>query len=261
MSTISLMPISKKVKFTKDCKFEVEKYSSFLSGADKILRESGIYVGDQLIFDAGSKIRIEGFSSSVGDKGWPRTKITIFPEGHKSCQCYVSLEQLDGVSWETIEGDAPKEKKEVQRINISMSKYFEENKKGGIWSNCFDGRYIRGDNEKKMVNPLKLSKEDISSGAFIDWGKEEIGEVIVKKGKSSWSYKITLKTEYVFSLITEPGLMYAKIKSVKDFVWIQETYSQREGFEIGSVGDWADFKIEERITKFLKEKHKFDERA
>lgn len=67
MSTISLMPINKKIKLTKDYKFVMES-NNYLGDSHTILKEAGIAVGKELILDEGSKIRVEGFSSSVTDK-------------------------------------------------------------------------------------------------------------------------------------------------------------------------------------------------
>lgn len=266
MSTISLMPINKKIKLTKDYKFKIES-RSFLGDSKTILKEAGISVGNELILDEGSKIRVEGFSASVSDKNWPRTKISIYPEGKKQCQCYIDMSQLDGVTWETIEGDAPKEKKEVQRINISNNDYHGDDK----WREygCYHASFGRDNIERnyegiKLLNVLELTDAEVALEKFNSNIDSDIGEVSVKKGKESHFYKIRGKSVFTFQIIIKPGRMYGKLIKVKDSIWLGNGSYPKEDMWIKICDlDYGETEVQTQdsykslITQYLKNKHNF----
>ena len=260
MSTISLMPINKKFKLTKSYKFNVGH--NYLGDSHKTLQEAGMVVGAELIMDEGSKMRIEGFSSSISQKDWPKTKITIYPEGKKQCQCYIQMSDLDGITWETIEGEAPKEKKEIQRINISLDSYHVKDnqwKKYPCRHASFKDNIARSFEGLKALNPLELNEAEITLGKFSSLNKSEIGEVVVRKGNNNSCYKMQARTAFRFEITKQPGLMYGKLVSVKDSLWLGPGYypKDEEYVKLCDI-DSDETKYEAIVTKYLKEKHNFE---
>lgn len=259
MSTISLMPINKKFKLTKDYKFTVGR--SFLGDAQKILQEAGMSVGTELIMDEGSKMRIEGFTASVSDKNWPAAKVTIYPEGKKQCQCYIQMSELDGITWETIEGEAPKEKKEVQRINVSVGNYATFDKWGhGIWHKAYKDRWEREDKSEKILNVLELNDSEINKGQFKAAHESDVAEVVVKKGKECHVYKIYVNSVFTFKISTKPGFMLGKLHEVKDSVYIGEGYypAKDKLDKICDIENPETIDFTKLATQYLKKKHNFE---
>lgn len=172
--------------------------------------------------------------------------------------------QLDGVTWETIEGDVLKEKKEVQRINISNDDYHGDDK----WRKyvCYHASFGRERIERnyegiKLLNVLELTDAEIALEKFCTDINNEIGEVSVKKGKESHFYKIRGKSIFTFGIIIKPGRMYAVLDGVIDSIWIGEgNYPKKEDWiKICDLdSDVAEAKYTSAITKYLKNKHNFE---
>jgi hypothetical protein len=256
------MPLLKKVKLTRDFKFQLPGHYG-LGDSTTILKEAGMLVGNSLIMDEGSKMRVEGFSAAVSDKTYPRVKVTIYPEGKKQCQLYLDMEQMDGVTWETIEGDVPKEKKEVQRINVSLGDRMKDEyhwSKQGFWHDAFGSYHPRNSKEDALLNPQKLSKTELEKLEFKTSSEHDIGEAVVKKGKESHMYKFKIKSVFYFSIDVKPGLMYAKLVDIKDTLVIgRGSYPGRDDWKkISDVNSFDEPDYAKVITDYLKKEHNFE---
>ena len=259
MSTISLMPVNKKIKVTKDFKINM---SNSLGNSTKILKEAGMLVGDELILDSGSKMRVESFKAFSSVKGWPAVKITLFPEGSKSCQCYVELSQFDGLSWEAEEEKEKPVPKEVQRINFSFEKhenYLKEIDKYPCWHRAFKNGFRIGDKDV-ILNPIELTKDEIKKQIFLAKTDLAAGEVVVKKGKNSYSYDIRIERTFCFKITMEPGYMYGNLAEVRNKIQMRKTYSS-DFFDVSDIAS-EDIKDVANIRKpaleFLKKEHLID---
>lgn len=263
MSAISLMPFQKKIKLKKDYKFNM---ISCLGDATQILKDSGMLIGRELIFDEGTKIRVEGFSGSISDKSYPSVKISIYPEGKKQCQVYVNMGDFDGVTWETIEGEnIVKDKKEVQKIHINFRKeYLTGNyswKNNGVWPEAISLHVSPKEREKQYtLNPTKLSKKEIDDKEFKQYGRTEIGEAVVKKGKSIFSSHIVVYTYFTFSIEFQPGFMFAKIKDIKYVLRIGEGYigDEKNYVKVCDLDANTTPDFEKIIIDFLKKKYELN---
>ena len=260
MSTISLMPVNKRIKVAKD--FKINMYDS-LGNSRQILKEAGMLVGDELILDSGSNLRIEGFKAYSSVKGWPAVKITIYPEGSKSCQCYVDFSQFDGLSWETVEEKEKKEPREVQRINISFEKnerYLKDINSFPCWHRAFKNGFRIGDKDI-ILNPIELSKDEIEKRIFTGGNDLTVGEAIVKKGKNSYSYDIRIERTFNFKITIEPGYMYGNLEEVRNIIQMRKSYSHSDFFDVSEISteDITDSKnIRKPVLEFLKKEHLID---
>lgn len=260
MSTISLMPVNKRIKVTKDFKINM---SDSLGNSTQILKEAGMLVGDELILDSGSNLRVESFKAFSSVKGWPAVKITIFPEGSKSCQCYVELSQFDGLSWEAVEEKEKKEPKEIQRINISFEKhekYLKDINSYPCWHRAFKNGFRIGEKDI-ILNPVELTKDEIKKRTFISQNELTVGEAVVKKGKNSYSYDIRIERIFCFKITIEPGYMYGNLGEVRNRIQMRKSYSSSEFFVVGEISteDITDSKnVRKPVLEFLKKEHLID---
>jgi hypothetical protein len=98
-------------------------YSQFLSASEK-LKDAHRILDRSLILEEGDLIRVDGFKALATAKSYPDVKLTVVPQGGKSSPIYVSLENLDGISWEPIRIEE-KEKKKTEtpsrRYDVSIS--------------------------------------------------------------------------------------------------------------------------------------------
>jgi hypothetical protein len=198
MSTVSLMPIGKKVRVKRELKVPI--FNVLSTGMH--LKEQGFILGnyrnETLILDAGTVFRIDAFSASVKDKTFPSTKITIFPESGKSGSLYIELDGLDGLSWESIDEEPKKASVPVRRIDISL----KDDKINflGCWHKAFEERYEIDNPIAVLVNPSKLTPHELEKGEFKGTVENDMGEAIVKLGKDSWAYTIRTSIKHIFKL-------------------------------------------------------------
>jgi len=251
------MPIGRKITVKNDCKLDA---FGFLSGSEEVLKKTGLLVGKQLILDAGLKIRIDGFSGTVGAKSWPITKISVFQPESKMAQCYVSFNSFDGITWEADEDDEPKPKREVQRLNLSFEGYMHSNDVDGYpcWHRSFKEGFKIWEKDK-MINPLELSEEEILKGIFHSTIEFDFGEATIKKGSSSFVYVLRFKRFFTFEISKFPGVMRANLKDFRDTIEMYDRWNRNDiikSFEYTlpkqdrNIDD-----LKKTISSFLKEKH------
>jgi len=197
MSTVSLMPIGKKIRVKREIKMPI--FNVLSTGMH--LRDHGFILGtyrkETLILDAGTVFRIEAFSASVKDKTFPSTKITIFPETGKAGSLYIELDGLDGLSWESVEEEPKKASTPVRRIDISIN---DKPNFRACWHKAFEERYEIENPIAVLVNPSKLAPHELEKCEFKATVENDIGEAIVKLGKDSWSYTMRTSIRHVFRL-------------------------------------------------------------
>ena len=85
MSTVSLMPIGKKIRVKREIRVPI----LIILSTGMHLQQLGYIIGKTLILDADSVFRIEAFSAAVKEKTYPSTKITVFPDDGKSGSLYI----------------------------------------------------------------------------------------------------------------------------------------------------------------------------
>jgi hypothetical protein len=266
MSTVSLMPVGKKIQAKRSLRVPI---ASMLSSADN-LRKSGNMIGDcyrnqELILDEGTVLRVDAFSAVVKAKGYPATKITVFPDGGKSGTVYVSLDDLDGLSWESIDEAPKKPSAPTRRIDISIKD--DSINLINVWHGAFRNRnYEIGKSGTVVVNPLELSDNDLRRMNFTVDTESRIGEAVVKIGRDTWTYQIRYKIHYLFDLLfpdtielTEGDFVKMKLISAKFNRSIVKLQIQH-GFGYGSDKEWQTITEtadtpDKFIRSFLEEKH------
>jgi len=260
MSTVSLMPVGKKISIKRSMRIPI---TSALSTSTN-LKASGNMLGDyrnqELILDEGAVIRVDAFSAVVKAKGYPATKITVFPDMGKAGTVYVSLDDLDGLSWESVdEGVKKKPSAPTRRIDVSIND--DSFNYTNVWHAAFkDRHYVTAQSELVVINPLELSGDDLEKMMFSTDTEHRIGEAIVKIGRESWTYQLRYKIHHAFDLgfpdtgsSTHMKLLSAKFSHSRIMLQIQR------GFGYDSKG-WEDIvetmdTPDKFVRAYLEEKH------
>ena len=262
MSTISLMPLGKKMRVKRATRMNI---LSTVGSMDS-LKAAGMllshgYTADTLILDEDSIIRIEGFSSSISDKYYPSVKISIFPDQGKLGQLYVVLNAFDGLTWENVEEDEKKIPVITKRIDVAWKKNFTDyidNCRAQVFGG---GNYTVGD-PPKIINPLELKDKDFADMTFAIDKRVECGSAVVKIGRESFIYNM----QYIvlFHFIIEKGpkpleLLQARFTFLDYALQIgpEHTYiGSYKTLRQGTTLNFLQSEHEESIRKYLQETHK-----
>lgn len=260
MSTVSLMPVGKKISIKRSMRIPI---TGALSNSTN-LKESGNMIGDyrdqELILDEGTVMRVDAFSAVVKAKGYPATKITVFPDMGKAGTVYVSLDDLDGLSWESVdEGVKKKPSAPTRRIDVSIND--DSFNYTNVWHSAFrDSHYDTTQSEIVVINPLALSEDELEKMMFTTDADHRIGEAIVKIGRESWTYQIRYKILHAFDLgfpdtgsSTHMKLLSAKFSHSKIMLQIQHGYGYNSDRweDVAETNDTPD----KFVRAYLEEKH------
>lgn len=252
MSTVSLMPVGKKIRVKREIRVPV---ISVLSTAEN-LKSSGCLIGSyterKLILDEGAVVRIEAFSAATKDKGYPGVKLTVFPEGGKSGSLYVSLGELDGFSWESLDEEPRKPGQPKRRIDVSLD--MRRVNFDHIWHEVFGRNNFKVVDEIAIINPLVLSDIEIEEKEFKIVNTHNIGEALVKIGRESWEYSVQFKVTHNFDLIfPHHRLLSARYNHMTVELQVRSNYSyaDKDWVTISEVIDTP----EKFVQVYLEEKH------
>lgn len=258
MSTVSIMPLGKKIKVKRETKLKI---ASQLATADN-LKTAGLILGEVgrsgiLILDIDTVIRVDGFSGAIAAKSYPGVKMSVFPEGGKMGQLYVSLDDLDGLTWEIVEEAVKPTSLPIKRLDINLL----ANRSDGshCWHSAFAESYDTRLPVLKTINPLVLSEEEMKFRRFSKIDTSDAGTAVVKIEKSATNYTLQWATEYHFKTLINPttGLLSAKFEYLSISLNIKEgwNYSNGEWHTLLTEARQGDESYESIIKKYLKEKH------
>lgn len=254
MSTISIMPIGKKIKIKKRTEMRI---SSMLATAAN-LKPHGFLLGGNLMLEENSVMRVEAFSASVSEKSYPNVRISVFPEGGKMGTLYVTLDNLDGLTWEPVDEVVKAEPKPTRRLDVDFKPDFKDT--SFVWHESFGEKYDTLMPSWKIINPLKLSPEELKFQRFFERRNSDAGTAIVKIDKEVFQYYIQYQTDYHFKtkIDATTGLLSAK------FDYVSISLNIKQGWCSNEEGVWHTLLTEahqgdedhlEVIKKYLKEKH------
>jgi hypothetical protein len=139
-------------------------YTKRLAG--KGLTAANRFLHENLILEEGDLIRVDAFKAFASHKQYPDVKLTVTPYENgvpsQSGSVYVSLEHLDGLSWEPFVKTETKKKetKPSRRYDVSITRRFDAEFLN-IWHKAFDGHFH---DDVQIVNPLELSSEERREG-------------------------------------------------------------------------------------------------
>jgi len=201
MSTISIMPLGTYMKINRRA---IVPYSQFLLASQK-LKEAHRILNQSLILEEGDTIRIDGFKAFATAKSYPDVKLTVVPQGGKSAAIYVSMENLDGISWEPVK-IKEKAKKEIppsRRYDVSINE--NQINLENVWHRAFGGVYKK--ESAQIVNPLELNPEERKKGfAIVNFNK--MGEALLTDiDQRRYSYQIHSKVTHRFEPDTVDGIL------------------------------------------------------
>ena len=258
MSTISIMPIGKKMRIKR-----ATKMSASTIGAKDGLEAAGMLLGDwspTLILDENTIIRVDAFSSTIAQKSYPSVKMSIFPEGYKMGQVYVSLDSLDGITWEIVEEDAKKIPVITKRIDIEWNSNYT-NYMNIVYVDAFGTRFNMGDNPC-VVNPLKLEPNELKTLSMDSTSTHECGSAIIKIGRDSHKYKFQYLLVFHFLLEKGPEplcLLQARFDRLDISLQIGAEYNYKGDYETLWAGTNLNFVQTDHeilVKNYLKEKYK-----
>ena len=257
MSTVSLMPVGKKIKGSKHTVMEVVNK---LSTATNI-EEAGMLIDKKLIIDPDTVIRVDAFSASVSEKSYPSVKVSIFPTGGRMGQLYVDLSSLDGLTWEIVEEKQKEPPKPVRRIEVE---FYPASSTDVCWHEAFGREYYDIHSPVwKVVNPLALTKEEIDRKSFVYSRSTNAGKAVVKKDGETFIYELAYNVKHHFKLTIdrgeEQGLLIGKYNYMTVSLMIkQRTFSSGEEWvELLEESRQTDIDHTQLIRDYLKKKHGF----
>lgn len=254
MSSISLMPVGAKIKVIKEHKIVISNRNS----TTKALEDSGMIIGNNIILDENTVIRIDGFSSQYSSKDYPTTRLTVFPDQRKSGKVDVSLKDLDGLVWGILEVAAKQPVKEVKRINIEYNDD-NTNYKYNVWHQAFKHGYDLENDDIVVVNPLELTEDEIKNLEFSYERKTDVGSVVIKIGRKNWNYKLAIKQKFNFKLeLSGVGLLSCKLDTIeKKLEYKEDNYYTSEFSPIDIDLNFNKNTVIKLIDRFFKDKHEF----
>jgi hypothetical protein len=235
MSTISIMPLGTKLRITRQTEI---LHSQLLSGSERLV-DAGYILGKKLLLEEGCHIRFEGFKAFATAKDYPDVKLTVYPIEGKSASLYVSMEHLDGLSWEPVKEDKQEEKKTTppsRRYDVDITR----NQVDFRWvyhNEVFENRYDSETPEWVLINPLKLKPEERNLGFFKE-DLNDIGEAILTDvDRRKYQFTIGVKLVYQFetSIHNEgvnKGLLSARCCNRKAILIIYPRYDRHKMAEI-----------------------------
>lgn len=253
MSTVSLMPIGKKIRVKREIRVPVLNILS----TGMHLEQKGFIIGNTLILDANSVFRIEAFSAAVKEKTYPSTKITIFPDDGKSGSLYIELDGLDGLVWESVD-EAPKSPtKAVRRIDVKIDREIDASY---CWSQSFNGRYDIGEDlQEVVINPLALDKSQLADGRFVESANYNIGNATVKIEKEVFVYEIQTLVDHFFDIgnIKSHGLVLlsAKLDVIAVNLQIRISFGKWDHLATLDASDLSNQTVTKTVTEYLKRLH------
>ena len=255
MSTISLIPVGKKIRVKREIKIPI---NSILS-TGLHLQQKGFIIGKTLILDADSIFRIDAFSAAVKEKTYPSTKITIFPHDGKSGSLYIDFEGLNGLSWESIEETPKPPPKAVRRIDVKIDREIDASY---CWSQAFNGRYdiVDGEECKEVViNPLVIEKLQLADARFIESSNYRIGDVTAKIDTKVFIYEIQALVNHYFDIgnIQSHGfsLLSAKLAQISVNLQIR-TYAQKwDHLATLDIKDLSKQTITKTVIEYIEKLH------
>jgi hypothetical protein len=211
MSTISIMPLGTHMRINRRV---IVPYSQFLSASEK-LKDAHRILNESLILEEGDLIRVDGFKAFATAKSYPDVKLTVVPSEGKSAAIYISLENLDGISWEPVKiEEKEKKRKETpsRRYDVSISD--NQINTSTIWHRAFGNSY----NEKsgtQIINPLELEPNERKKGfAVVDFCK--MGDALMTDiDQRRYSYSIHSKVTHRFEPDMIDGLLAMRRSEVK----------------------------------------------
>jgi hypothetical protein len=251
MSTVSLMPVGKKIRVKREIRIPILNILS--SGMH--LQQMGLIIGKTLILDANSVFRIEAFSAAVKDKSFSSTKITVFPENSKSGSLYIELDGLDGLSWESVDESQKTVPKPVRRVDVKIDREIDVTY---CWSQAFNGRYniVPGEEFPEVViNPLVLDKLQLADGRFLESSTYKIGDATVKIDKEVFVYEIQALDNHYFEIgnIQSHGfsLLSAKLSEISVNLQIRKSFGAWEHLATLNPDDVSKDTITKIVTNHL----------
>ena len=236
MSTISLPPIKQRIRLTREL---ICVAKDTLGNIDS-LKQAGILTGHRnLSIDAGTEIRIEGFKSFVTGGNWPLAKISIYPAGLKMGQCYLELNDMDGLSWDPVKEPPKTPISPIRRVNVLIANEHNWSKtspkklelNNHVWGDVFGRGGYNGDtNGSVVLNPQSLSEKEIKDLSFKISHDFSIFDITVKIDKTHFAYTAFLYKRTYFDITLKPGLMEGQLSHRKYKVVIYEggTYNKKK---------------------------------
>lgn len=254
MSAISIPPIKSKLRVTK--RFEIE--CTRILNASANLEKAMYVVGKILILEEDSVFRIDGFVARATDCDYPEVKISVFPMNGKMGSVYVSLESLDGLTWDPItEKEIPvknSSNKISRRFDVFLSRSEIDNTR--VWHQAFNSPYVIDEKALVMINPLALKSDEIETGLFIKNDKVSIGNALCTVGMAKFKYELIVNIVSTFKTeLLENGILGAKIESVKYELVAAPQYDRIASIMIQEI-ELGKTDIQKAVKDWLKERHK-----
>lgn len=270
MATISLPPLKSKIRLLKPCDSKISLSDfGFLGTAKTTLEAEGYVINGSLFLDVNTEIQIDAFKAWSSNANWPLVKITIFTGKGKKAQCYIPMNDLDGISWDPVEAEVKAAPVISKRLTVDTSQcgWVYSEKEGmmiiPVWHNSFgrDGYTPKNWGRRVLINPLELEKSEIELNRFDINSSFDLGNAVFKFGKDITQYKIEVLRKITFGIEKELGLMYAKLADVQYEVRLLDTSPNipllvfTKNYLDSERGNITPSKIKTIITEFLKEYH------
>jgi hypothetical protein len=244
------MPIGRKLTITKELTIPADRFGR--TTKSESLVKNGILIGDKLILDVNTNIRIDGFSARFNDDGYPDVRLSVQPEGCKMGSITVSLKDMDGLSWDLAPEDKPKkEQKEIRRFDVSFNEYTNY---GCAWIKPFEKSISINDTEG-LVNPLALTTEQIKERKFTDTYSKKIGSAGCKINKEVFGYEVMVYENFNFELTISDGLLYGKLIDMTYRVIILNPYKTNDSETVKDNIKNPEDITPELIKKYLEKKY------